>query len=362
MPNSTYTLAKACTYARTFPDLSTVIQSPAGGASLEPALTIANDVMTDMISQACNWKWNRQILPAWYTNGFQQDYALPGVVNLGWLEHGVLIDINNTAIPKPVWPLEVVRDLEFTSTQYGRPGQICWLPNDQLYYGTWGAQNTGNSTIGLNPGPNMVIGTLLGVYAAPINPILQVQDAFGNLWVVTTFGTTGATNPFATNQNPSYPTSVNPTITATTVTDGSVVWTAVNPKGMGIRVNPIPPQTGIVYKFYVAAQYRAFAFTASAGGNFSGGPFSSLQQTIEPIPDDFAKYFRDGFVAMAAAHSQDPKVRAKFQDLYSMWQKSLMDARRQMDRERENSGFYAPSVMDQGWQDVYLGPAQPFNR
>lgn len=352
MPNSTYQLSKAAQWVRTFPDLAPIIQSPAGGASLEPALTIANDVMIDMISQACNWKWNRFILPAFYTNGFQQDYALPGVVNLGWLEHGVLIDINNTAIPKPVWPLEVVRDLEFTSAQYGRPGQISWLPNDQLYYGTWGATNTGNTTIGLNPGPNMVIGTLLGVYAAPINPILQVQDAFGNLWVLTTFGTTGSSNPFASNVNPTYPTSINPTQTATTVTDGTVVWTAVNPKGMGIRVNPIPPQTGIVYKFYVAAQYRAFAF--------SGGPFQNLQQTIEPIPDDFAKYFRDGFVAMAAAHSQDPKVRAKFQDLYGMWQKSLMDARKQMDRERENCGFAPANPIMQGPDFLNVGPAWPW--
>jgi len=352
MPNSTTTLQKIVGFCKTFPDVAPIIQTPAGGLSNEPALTIASDTMIEMVSPAANWKWNRFILPTFYTNGFQQDYAVPGVVNLGWLEHGVLIDINNTAIPKPVWPLEVVRDLEFTSTQYGRPGQICWLPNDQLYYGTWGAQNTGNSTIGLNPGPNMVIGTLLGVYAAPINPILQVQDAFGNLWVVTQFGTTGSTNPFASNLTPVYPTSNNPTTTATTVTDGTVVWTAVNPKGMGIRVSPIPPQTGIVYQFYVAAQYRAFAF--------SNGPFTALQQTIEPIPDDFAKYFRDGFVAMAYAHSQDPRVRGKYQDMYNNWVKSMMNARQQMDRERENAGFYAASVVQQSPGSIYPGPAYPF--
>ena len=352
MPNSTTQLSKITQFAKTFPDLAPMVQTTAGGSSLEPALTVGSDTMIEMISQNFNWKWNRFIVPTFYTNGFQQDYALPGVVNLGWLEHGVLIDINNTAIPKPVWPLEVVRDLEFTSTQYGRPGQICWLPNDQLYYATWGAQNTGNSTIGLNPGPNMVIGTLLGVYAAPINPILQVQDAFGNLWVVTTFGTTGATNPFATNQNPVFPSSNNPTQTATTVTDGTVVWTAVNPKGMGVRVNPIPPQTGIVYQFYLAAQYRAFAF--------SNGPFTQLSQTIEPIPDDFAKYFRDGFVSMMYAHSQDPRVRAKFQDMYNNWLKSLNDFRRQADRERENSGFFPSTPIIQGPTYINAGPAYPF--
>jgi hypothetical protein len=352
MANSTTTLSKITQFCKTFPDLAPVIQTPAGGVSNEPALTIGSDVMTEIISQAFNWKWNRFMLPVFYTNGFQQDYAVPGIVNLGWLEHGVLIDINNTALPKPMWPLEVVRGLEFTSTQYGRPGQICWLPNDQLYYATWGATNTGNATIGLNPGPLMVIGTPLGVSAAPINPILQVQDSFGNLWVVTTFGTTGATNPFITNLTPVYPTSQNPTATATTVLDGSVTWTAVNPKGMGIRCNPMPPQTGIVYQFYVAAQFRAFAF--------SNGPFTALSQTIEPVPDDFAKYFRDGFNAMAYAHSQDPRVRGKYNDMYNNWMKSLNDARRQTDRERDNAGFYpATSIINQP-STIYPGPSYPF--
>jgi hypothetical protein len=350
--NSTTTLAKIVQFAKTFPDLAPIVQTPAGGLTNEPALTISSDCMIELISQAANWKWNRFILPVFYTNGFQQDYAIPGIVNLGWIEHGELIDINNTAIPKPVWPLEVVRDLPFTSAQYGRPGQICWLPNDQLYYATWGAANTGNASIGLNPGANMVIGPLLGVYAAPINPILQVQDAFGNLWVVTTFGTTGGSNPFASNLNPVFPTTQNPTAAATTVTDGTVVWTAINPKGMGIRVNPIPPQTGVVYQFYLAAQYRAFAF--------SNGPFTALSQTIEPVPDDFAKYFRDGFVAMAYAHSQDPRVRGKYQDMYQNWLKSIVNARQQMDRERENSGFYAATVVQGYPGQIYVGPANPF--
>jgi len=364
MPNSTYTVSRAVTYAKTFPDISDVVQSTSAGNSLEPALTIASDVMTEMIKQPFNWKWNRMApgnqFPYFYTNGFQQDYAIPGLINLGWIEHGELIDINNTAIPKPVWPLEVVRDLPRTSTQYGRPGQVCWLPNDQLYYATWGAANTGNATIGLNPGPNMVIGTLLGVYAAPINPILQVQDAFGNLWVVTTFGTTGAVNPFASNLTPVYPTPQNPNTTATTVTDGSVVWTAVNPKGMGIRCYPTPPQTGIVYQFSLTGQWRAFAFTNQNGTQ--GGMFSTFGQTIEPIPDDFSKYFRDGFVALTYAHATDPRKRAKYQDMRDNWLKSLGDARQQADRERENAGFYPGSTImsDNSWN--WVGPAYPFGQ
>src|ERR1700739_26614 len=100
MPNSTTTLGSVVSYAKTFPDIAPIIQTTAAGSSLQPALTIANDTMTEMVAQVFNWKWNRFLLPVFYTNSWQQDYAL-NVVNLGWLEHGFLLDINNTAYPQP---------------------------------------------------------------------------------------------------------------------------------------------------------------------------------------------------------------------------------------------------------------------
>jgi len=36
----------------------------------------------------------------------------------------------------------------------------------------------------------------------PANPITCITDAFGNFWVLTTYGTCGSTNPFLTNLNP----------------------------------------------------------------------------------------------------------------------------------------------------------------
>lgn len=354
MANSTTTLSSIITYCKTFPDLAPIIQTTSAGSSLQPALTVASDVMTELVAQVFNWKWNRFLLPVVYTNSFQQDYAL-NIVNLGWLEHGFIVDINNTQVPQPIWPLEVVKDLERTSWQYGMPGQASWLPNDQLTYATWGATNVSTATgtgIGPNPQPNQVIATPIGVTANPSNPYLQVKDAFNNLWVVTTFGVTGATNPFITNLNPVFPTQANPNAIATTVTDGSVVWTAINPKGQGIRVNPLPPQNGVVYQINLIGQYRPFAF--------SNGPFTSFGQTIEPVPDDFAKYFRDGFIAMAYAHSQDPKLRGKYQDMFNNWKNSLMDARKQGDRERDNNGFYPATPLLAGTGINYLGPAYPW--
>lgn len=354
MPNSTTALKNVLQFAKTFPDISPILQSAAGGSSLEPALTICSDVMIEIIQQVFNWKWNRFKLPTFTTNSFQQDYAL-NVVNLGWLENGYLLDVNNTAYPQPIWPLEVVKDLPVTSAQYGMPGQACWFPNDQLQYATWGATNIGAGqvgSVGPNPQPLQVIKNPIGINTSPSNPWLQVQDAFNNLWVVTTFGTTGATSPFLSNLNPVFPTSALPNQIATTAADGSVVWTAVNPKGMGIRCTPLPPQTGVVFQFNLFAQWRAFAF--------SNGPFTQLSQTIEPIPDDFAKWFRDGFIAMAYAHSPDKGIRGKFQDMFQAWRNGLMAAKVQGDRERDNAGFYPSTPITQGQFYIYPGPAYPF--
>lgn len=350
MPNSTTTLASMVAYVRTFPELAPLIQSTAGGASLQPALTIANDVMIELIAQAFNWKWNRFLVPVVYTNSYQQDYALP-TINLGWLEHGYLIDINNTATPQPQWPLETVKDLESTSCQYGRAGQVSWLPNDQLQYATWGAANPG-SGFSPNPQPLTAISTPIGVTAQPQNPYLQIKDPNGNFWIVTTFGVTGASQPSWTNP-PVFPTVASPLTVASTITDGSVVWTAVNPKGQGLRLNPIPPASGVVYQLNLIGQNRAFTF--------SNGPFTALSQTIEPVPDDFAKWFRDGFVAFAYEHSSEAKIIAKAEGMKRKWKESLMESRMQGDRERDNAGFYpATSILQQPFA-VYPGPAYPYN-
>ncbi len=347
MGNSTTKLQSAVDHARTHADLAPVLST--GGFSQEPALTIANDVMTEMLSKGRPWKWNRIRLPFFYTNSWQQDYALLNVNTLAWLEYAILIDINSTSEPKDKCTLETNRDLPETSAQYGRPGQVCWLPNDQLVYGTWGGGNTGEGSQS-NPGPGSVYGALLGVVSQPSNPLLQIQDPNGNFWVLsnalTQSVTLGQTQP-VWPVNVVFPTQTNPTQVATTQADGTGIWTAVNPKGQGLRLNPIPSQQGKVWQARVFGQARPVQFT-------------SLSQTIEPIPDDYAAYFRQGFVAYAYMHSKDPKVRAKFLDNQKLWIESLDRAGSSMDRERDNCGLFPSDAIMPAPGSLYIGPANPF--
>jgi hypothetical protein len=349
MGNSTTRLQSVVDYTRTLPELNPVLST--GGFSQEPALTIANDVMIEMLAPPFPWRFNRIRLPFFYTNSFQQDYALPGVNNLAWLEYGIMIDINSTSQPKDKYPLECNRDLPETSVQYGRPGQTCWLPNDQLIYGTWGGGNTGEGSAS-NPGPGSVYGPLTGpgVSAQPKNPLLQIQDPNGNLWVLTnsltqtvTLGNVQPTWPTTLV----YPTLANPNVVATTQADGTGIWTAVNPKGQGLRLNPIPSQQGKVFQARIFGQARPPAFT-------------TLSQPIDPIPDDFSSYFRRGFVAYTYMHSKDAKVKAKFADQRQLWLESLMTAVRSGDRERDNAGIFPTDGIMQNPGSPYLGPANPY--
>jgi hypothetical protein len=85
-----------------------------------------------------------------------------------------------------------------------------------------------------------------------------------------------------------------------------------------------------------------------------------LGQTLEPVPDDFASYFRTGFVTFSYNHATDPNVKAKFPNQYKLWIDSVNNARGQSDRERDAAGFYPDrSIMDPGATSD-IGAAWPF--
>lgn len=330
MPNSTIKVRDIFDYACGFPEIAPVLNPTVGGYSTL-ALKIADDVANDIFSPKLNWKWNRFNVPVFYTNSWQQDYA-SNTSTLAWLEHGFMVDINNSAYPKPVYPIEVVRDLEKTSGQFGRCGQVCWLPNDQLIYGTWGAGGP------QNPGALQTITNPLGAVTTPTNPLTQVIDTNGNFQVVTTYGTTGASLPSWPSANAAVGTITN---------DGSVRWTVVDPKGQGFRVNPLPPQSGVVFQMNLVGQMRQPLFTSPA-------------QTLEPMTDDFSPYFKQGFVAHCYRRSPNPATRAKFAQEWQLWMDGMLSAVREADRERDSAGFYpSQGIMDSGYYGN-IGPANPY--
>lgn len=355
MGNSSIQVRTLVDDARTFAEIAPVL--PTGGYSDQPALSIVNDTMTPMLmgtpdGEPFNWKWNRTLPPPFYINSYQQDYFIPGLVNIGWLESCTAVFENASTFPKPIFPIEVRRDLLETSAQWSntRYPKICWMQVDTMQCGIWGQTQILSLTGCPNPGPGVIITNPAGLTSTPANPLTCITDSFGNFWAVTTYGTCGNTNPFLTNLNPVFPTFDKPSTVATTANDGSVVWTAVNPKGQGFRINPVPTQTGQNVLIVPVAQQRVPLF-------------KTMAQFLDPVPDDYISYFKQGFFAQCFRRSPDPKVRARFKDEWAIWLKSLDNAVKQGSREMDDWGFYPSSgVMEtgSGFRSYNQSPAYPY--
>lgn len=300
-----------------------------GGYANRPALTIATDVMEEMLSARFPWKWNRRKIPPFILTPLQQDYAAVNIYDIGWLENGVRIDINNTQIPQPSWRMTAVRDLEIDNSIGGFPGQFCWFYNDLLEFNPW-------------PGPGKKYTNPVGIGINNDNPYTCCTLTDGTILTIAEYGTTGTVEPVVPPwsgpgpQPDNYPTGV-------VIQDGTVQWVVCDPKAQGIRFTPRPPIGGNVWLCRLFAQRKA------------PPKFTSLGQYIDPIPDEYAKWFHDGFIAYAHQYSANPSVKAQFPAKRDTWINAVNGAARQGDREDESKGFFpdkpimAPSyVQDQG--------------
>ena len=329
------------------PDLAPIFQSQVSGFSLSPALDILNEAMAYMLAPPGAWKFNEVELPPFYTNSYQQDYA-SSITNIGFLQSGDCLDVNNTALPKAQPQVEVVKDLPRASSWIALPPlffgvlkfQCCWRYNSQLYYGTWGLPNTGNATRGNNPQINSTYTPFLsGGNQMPDNPITQIQDANGNLLVLTTYGTTGAAAPLLPASSAA----------GATVTDGSCVWTVVDPLAQGFRIWPTPSQSGVVWQFNLRAQGKQPPL------------LTSLNTLLAPIPDEYIHIFRQGAITIAYRYSPEQKVRQRYDMELALWDKVLMGGRIQADREPENHSFIpVGGVVSSPGGTMPITPGNPF--
>lgn len=327
MGSSTVTIQSINDYVSSMGELQPVL--PTGGYSTGTALTIATDVMAALISQRFNFKWNRMKVPPFYTNSWQQDYAQLSITKwpaaLGWIEGAYWIDINNTALPKTVYAIEVLRNLVPTSTPGNPPAKIDWLPNNQLNIGVW-------------PGPNMIYTQPLGATITPTNGPINILDVNGNILVLRDYGTTGSLAPSAPAKS----------VEGIAVNDGSCVWLVADPNSQGFRLQPLPPQQGVVYQVNVVAQMRAPA------------AFTKMNQQINPVPDDYATWFREGYKAFCYQMSPNPGMQNMFEKKREQWLAAIGSALRQGDREQDDAGFIPDRsvVAAQGGLDI--GPANPY--
>lgn len=324
MGNSTITLRNVVDWAAA-KGIPVPTQGPAGyGTAL--ALHLANSTMEDLIAERFNWKWNRTAAPAFYTNSFQQDYPQIGITNLGWLEDCDRVDINNTSLPKPVRNLTVRRQISRAGMGFAPVKEICWMYNGQLIYGTW-------------PGANVTYHPLVASVVQQ-NPIMSMIDANGNLMIVTVFGTTSTVPPLAP------PNAAE----GFTVADGTVTWTVVSAMSQGFRVYPLPGGAGPTWQVTPYYQMKAPKITV-------------LSALLNPIPDDYARFYQAGFEAYCLQSSPNPGDRTRFMDAHAAWIHSMTEIVKQGNREADDYAMLpatSPVENVYAWQRNPQDPGQPY--
>jgi hypothetical protein len=196
---------------------------------------------------------------------------------------------------------------------------------DQLNYGVW-------------PGAAQRYTAPLGATITPTNPPINIVDANANILILTTYGITGSVAPELPANSAE----------GTTVNDGTCVWTVASPNGQGFRLIPLPPQQGVVYQVNVIAQMQAPA------------QFTSMGAQINPVPDDYAVWFREGFKSYCYQYSPNPAMQMQFEKKRDQWLAAISSALRQGDREQTDAGFIPDRSVVAGSGSMDIGPAWPY--
>lgn len=329
MGSSTVTLLNVIDLIESMADLAPSARP--GSYAAIAQLAIANDVLNDLIAQRFNWKWNSKLAPVFLTNTWQQDYPIIGLQDIGWLEESWWIDINSTARPIPTDTVTPLRDIAVQSGRMsGIPRNISWMAAKNMQIGSW-------------PGANVTYNPLRTQSPIGNNPLMTMYDANGNILVLTTIGTTGSSAPSAAAKADE----------GTLVEDGSCVWTVCDPESAGFRLEPLPPGASPIYEIHNRYQRRAQKFT-------------DLGATLDPIPDDYAQYFRRGYEAYCHKYSPDPKLRALFpgpSGLHAEWMQFMVQSEKQGDRESDGFALKPATQVVQplpGYTRDPRNPARPW--
>lgn len=305
--------------------------------------------------------WSQGNSVEWITSilAYPIQQAGESITNLSWLQNGIAVNINSSALGKPYSWVEVGRSqLQSTANLGGGLAAnalapifaATFFPNFRMYFGTWGQPNVGTSSLGNNPTAGSVYTNPLGAQSMPANPLTQIQDANGNLLVLAVYGTEGTIAPLA-------PVNAVPGTTVT-MPGSTTAWVVVDPWGQGIRITPVPSQTGTVWQFRLVAQQQPVRFDSS-----NTDIESVMDQSIDPVTDEYEPHLRALFIAQLYRYSSEAKIRAKFMTEWKLAMESLVKARQKSDRERDLYKFVpARSVKGGGFGggSGYVGPYWPY--
>ena len=357
-PNSTLSVQSFLNFCSTQGDLLPL--SGVGGFQNEPGLSIANDVLSDLISDPNDWKFNRTQLPFFMTVPNKQDYLFAGAqifcitvsptpstvqqASMGWsvgLASASAITVSGGIVTATF--LEPHR-FSVGSVLYGNnivaaTGNAAIAANYNSVFtdnGTWSQWN--------NP-----IGTISAITTLTVSWPVQTGQSNGDIlgapgifnWG---YGTSASMQEVNNNSSPpnQYPMSYKrelPVISRVSIPERVAMMTDFGTGVLSFRLHWVPSWT----TFAINVVYQAKAPL-----------IISLNQTMSPFPDNFAAVVRQGFVARMYRYLNSPMADNEYKKLQAAIAKTQAtdDAEQSDTNVQPEESLMSDSPFLWGWSAV----------
>lgn len=336
---STVTLQKVVDLARTHVELLPV--AGVGGFTDEPALSLCNSVLQELLANPLDWKFNRAEMPMLCTAPNKQDYLFAGatVFSLSSTQQGWAADLTSNNGLTQSAGVVTVKTLENHNFAIG---DVVYLNNFQLANGS---ASVYNATLVQNGSSSTWTGgvTITGVAAKSFTFAGVTSETSGALGI-TDFGWLAGGTRIGISTN----SAIFPTRHIEAVRDQQPYGYSATPEKVNvvqdletgvlkIRFIPVPGTT--IWGVNLVYQKKAPLITAL------------LNAVWTPFPDELSYVYRQGFLAMAYRYVNSPRADVEYQK----FQSAIMKALGADDRETSDRHLYPDVGIDTNVGNFWWG-------
>lgn len=322
---STLTVQNVVDWARSYPKLAPILG--VGGFSTQPALGIANDVLSQIIAAPLNWKWNRQTLVPYATTKGVQTVGVTGAS--AW----------TLGASPPAGGAPIALATANGATQSGSTVTITTTTAHGFSVGQT-VNISGVAVAGYN-------GT--GTPGTGAFTILSVPSTTTFTYDAPTTGLANSGAPGVTNF--SWIESATLQDASTTLTPApQFIIDAVNyvepcgDMGNPLKVCMVSDDGAGTVSFRFWPVPGSFVWLANLVYQAAPPIITALSNTWSPIPDTLGWLIRRGFLAHALLHASDPRAGAAM----ALFEQGIFTALNSQDREPRNETLYP-------WRAIQIG-------
>lgn len=307
MSNTTLTLQSITNLAATHVELMPL--AGVGGYANEPALSLCNDTLTDLMASPNAWKFNQNALPVFVTAIYRQSYFFGGSVAFTAAAGGAGIALKTASTPGVVLSGNVVTVNTLEAHNFAIGDTVYMLGNvDAAFNSTYSQTPTGSGYTGgwiIATTPTLTSFTFAlvaanttsgapGIYNWGWNETATMRDVNSNAPVPRVFQLEAVNN-----------------LNKTSAAGQAEKITVVSDNGDGtLKIRLDKPADTRIFAVELIFQAQPPLKTA-------------LTDTWTPFPDQYAFVYRQGFLARAYRFINSPRAEVEYQKLQAAIEKAL---------------------------------------